>query len=249
MNGHVQGRTGLVLYGTESGAAQDLAEEVGRVTERLRFCTRIAELNSVPITHLSSYTIVIFVISTTGQGDFPSNAKAFWMDLLKKKLSPTFLQHLSFFLVGLGDTSYPKFNWAARKLAKRLKQLGAFQVIDACEADEQGEEGTEGAFLAWLPLFKVALLQDFPILNGLHPISDDQPLLSKWLLEHNPAIASAQADDASISNKREAKSEADGIFNAEDLTTCPDHDSRPLPDTFQVRLEENRRGKTFASYV
>ena len=241
MNGHVQGRTALVLYGTESGAAQDLAEEVGRVTERLRFSTSIAELNSVPITHLSSYTITIFVISTTGQGDFPSNAKAFWMDLLKKKLPPTFLQHVLFFLVGLGDTSYPKFNWAARKLGKRLTQLGAFQVIDACEADEQGEEGTEGAFLAWLPLFKAALLEDFPILDGLHPIPDDQPLLSKWLLEKNPAMTDAQADDASVSIKREAKAETNGNIKREDSTTRADHDSRPLPASFQVRLEEIKR--------
>jgi sulfite reductase alpha subunit-like flavoprotein len=241
MNGHVQGRTALILYGTESGVAQDLAEEVGRVTERLRFSTSIAELNSVPIAHLSSYAITVFVISTTGQGDFPSNSKAFWAHLLRKKLPATFLQDVSFFLVGLGDSSYPKFNWAARKLGKRLKQLGAFEVTDVCEADEQGEDSTDGAFLAWLPLFKAALLENFPIPDGLHPIPDDQPFLSKWLLEHNPAIANVQVDDVSTWIKGEAKAEVIGKINGEDSMIRADHDSRPLPDSFQVRLEENRR--------
>jgi hypothetical protein len=34
-----------------------------------------------------------------------------------------------------------RFNWAARKLDKRLKQLGAQEIVEACEADEQGDDG------------------------------------------------------------------------------------------------------------
>ena len=40
-------RTALVLYGSETGNAQDLAEELGRITERLHFDTRVSELNSL----------------------------------------------------------------------------------------------------------------------------------------------------------------------------------------------------------
>lgn len=69
MNGGGQRRNALVLYGTETGTAQDLAEELGRVTERLRFSTRIAELDDVTVNLLSSFTVTIFVISTTGQGN------------------------------------------------------------------------------------------------------------------------------------------------------------------------------------
>ena len=34
-----------------------------------------------------------------------------------------------------------RFNWAARKLDKRLKQLGATEIVGACEADEQDDQG------------------------------------------------------------------------------------------------------------
>lgn len=45
-------RTALVLYGSETGTAQDVAAEVGGIFERLHFSTRVAELNSVDIVRL-----------------------------------------------------------------------------------------------------------------------------------------------------------------------------------------------------
>jgi len=41
------GRTALILYGSETGNAQDVAEELGRLCERLRFQTQVAELNTI----------------------------------------------------------------------------------------------------------------------------------------------------------------------------------------------------------
>lgn len=42
-------RTALVLYGSETGNAQDVAEELGKLCERLRFETRVAELDSITL--------------------------------------------------------------------------------------------------------------------------------------------------------------------------------------------------------
>ncbi|KAJ4363647.1 NAPDH-dependent diflavin reductase [Neocucurbitaria cava] len=44
-----QARRALVLYGSETGNAQDVAEEMGRVAERLRFDTEVAELNAISL--------------------------------------------------------------------------------------------------------------------------------------------------------------------------------------------------------
>jgi hypothetical protein len=43
------GRTALVLYGSETGNAQDVAEEIARLCERLRFTTQTSELNSASL--------------------------------------------------------------------------------------------------------------------------------------------------------------------------------------------------------
>lgn len=127
-------RSVLILYGSETGNAQEVAEELGALAERLRFATHVSELNqSKPVSTirhghrcrdimtdtrniqdaLSSYTLTIFVVSTTGQGDLPANARAFWKALLLKKLPPTYLNGVNFAIFGLGDSSYPKYVYAA----------------------------------------------------------------------------------------------------------------------------------------
>lgn len=40
-----QTRSALILYGSETGNAQEVAEELCALTERLRFTTHISELN------------------------------------------------------------------------------------------------------------------------------------------------------------------------------------------------------------
>lgn len=58
---------------------------------------------------LLKYTIVIFVVSTTGQGEFPGNARKLWKSLLRKRLPPNCLGHVAFTTFGLGDSSYPQY--------------------------------------------------------------------------------------------------------------------------------------------
>lgn len=42
-------RRALVVYGSETGNAQDVAEELGRIAQRLRFDTEVAELDAVSL--------------------------------------------------------------------------------------------------------------------------------------------------------------------------------------------------------
>lgn len=55
VNGEQSARTALVLYGSETGNAQDVANELGRITERLHFLTRVSDLDSVDIVSSESY--------------------------------------------------------------------------------------------------------------------------------------------------------------------------------------------------
>lgn len=48
-NGQRHDRSALILYGTETGNSQDVAEELGRITERLHFMTRVCEMDEVDI--------------------------------------------------------------------------------------------------------------------------------------------------------------------------------------------------------
>jgi hypothetical protein len=50
-----QPRRALVVYGSETGNAQDVAEELGRLAVRLRFETQVAELDAVTLVCQTSH--------------------------------------------------------------------------------------------------------------------------------------------------------------------------------------------------
>lgn len=79
--------------------------------------------------------IAIFVCSTTGQGEAPDNMIKFWKFLLRKDLPTDSLRNLNFGVIGLGDSSYPKFNFVAKRLHKRLLQLGASALLSTGKAN------------------------------------------------------------------------------------------------------------------
>lgn len=47
VSGQRHDRTALILYGSETGNAQDVADELGRLTERLRFTTQVSPLDEI----------------------------------------------------------------------------------------------------------------------------------------------------------------------------------------------------------
>jgi sulfite reductase alpha subunit-like flavoprotein len=57
---------------------------------------------------LLKHTLVIFAVSTTGQGDLPANGRSLWKSLLRKSLPPDYLRHVNFTTFGFGDRSYAK---------------------------------------------------------------------------------------------------------------------------------------------
>ncbi len=40
-------KNALIVYGSETGNSQDVADELGRLTERLHFTTHVSELDAV----------------------------------------------------------------------------------------------------------------------------------------------------------------------------------------------------------
>jgi len=88
-------------------------------------------------TDLVSENIVIFVVSTTGSGVEPRSMTPLWTNLLRSDLPSDTFEGLPYTVFGLGDTSYEKFCWAAKKLSRRLQSLGATEFYERGEGDEQ----------------------------------------------------------------------------------------------------------------
>uniref|UniRef100_A0A8C3X116 NADPH-dependent diflavin oxidoreductase 1 n=1 Tax=Catagonus wagneri TaxID=51154 RepID=A0A8C3X116_9CETA len=145
----------LVLFGSQTGTAQDVSERLGREARRRQLCCRVHALDSYPVVNLINEPLVIFVCATTGQGDPPDNMKSFWKFIFRRNLLPTSLCHMDFAVLGLGDSSYAKFNFVAKKLHRRLLQLGASALLPVCLGDDQHE-------LGWPAKFSLQFLQGAP---------------------------------------------------------------------------------------
>ena len=176
-------RTALILYGSETGNAQDVAEEAARMAERLHFDTTVLDLDSIALRSLTQTTVVILVVSTTGQGEMPQNSRQFWNALLSRALKPGVLRRVQFASFGLGDSSYARFNVAHRMLRNRLIQLGAQEFCERGEGNEQHPEGHSAGLREWIPLLQGKLIEAFPLPDGLLPIQSHVFIEPQWKLD------------------------------------------------------------------
>ncbi|GAB5591386.1 NAPDH-dependent diflavin reductase [Umbelopsis nana] len=172
----MESRRLLILYGSETGCAQDTAERIGRQARRRHFKARVMAMDEYDRAQLVEEHLVIFVCSTTGQGEEPSNMKRFWKFLLRKNLPPGILGQMEYTVFGLGDSSYQKFNYPAKKLYKRLSQLGAISIHPRGDGDDQHYLGLDGGLDPWLEELWPKIMKRYPLPPGLEIIpADDAP--------------------------------------------------------------------------
>ncbi|KAH0541210.1 hypothetical protein KQX54_021281 [Cotesia glomerata] len=139
-----------ILYGSETGTAQDTAEGLWKLIKRYKLNCSVMCMDDYNIENLMNEKLIIFITSTTGQGECPLNMKTFWRFLLQKKLPKNLLINLKYAVLGLGDSSYEKYNYAAKKLYKRLLQLGGTSIIPIGLADDQHDLGIDAAIDPWI---------------------------------------------------------------------------------------------------
>ncbi|NWZ90552.1 NDOR1 oxidoreductase, partial [Nesospiza acunhae] len=184
----------LVLFGSQTGTAQDTAERVGREAQRRHLRCRVQALDSCDLANLIHEPLVVFVCATTGQGDPPDNMKMFWRFLFRKSLPASSLCQLDYAVLGLGDSSYPKFNFIAKKLHKRLLQLGGNPLLPVALGDDQHDLGPDAVVDPWLVALWEKILALYPLPPGLEIISPDVRLPPKYTLHYLPEDSPAPED-------------------------------------------------------
>eukprot|EP01063_Lacrimia_lanifica_P003889 TRINITY_DN12154_c0_g1_i1.p1 TRINITY_DN12154_c0_g1~~TRINITY_DN12154_c0_g1_i1.p1 ORF type:complete len:602 (+),score=188.04 TRINITY_DN12154_c0_g1_i1:72-1877(+) len=145
-----------VLYGSQTGTAEDVAWVVARRLVALGFDgVGVGSIDSYGMDRLRQARHVVFVVSTTGQGDPPDNMTAVWQQLRMRKCEP--LCGLHFSVLGLGDSSYEKYNYIGKMLHNRLSQLGGVAHLDKGMCDDQDVNGLDDALEPWMERMAAAL--------------------------------------------------------------------------------------------
>lgn len=200
----------LVLYGSETGTAQDVAEYVQQLAFARRLVdTQVAAMDAFPVAQLlPKCDTVVFVTSTTGDGEAPENMRAAWRSLLRKNLSSEWLRGVQVAVFGLGDSSYAKYNAVARKLQARLVQLGATEIVERGLGDDQHAFGYFGALNPWLTKLWDVVLAKYPVPAGFKIDDSPRPIEPKYqtVFHDDEAADSAIAAAAGSFDPREDKS-------------------------------------------
>lgn len=122
----------LIVYGTETGNSKKVASNLLASFKKDKIQAKAVDVFQYDISKLEKESLVLFVMSTQGEGEFPQNAVAFYEKL---KASEANLSKVSFAVLGLGDSSYPLFCNAGVLLDELLAEKGAKRLLPLVKAD------------------------------------------------------------------------------------------------------------------
>ena len=165
----------MIYYGTETGTAKRYAENLHQILAgshnvQMR---NIASCDSKKIKEskdksassalktlvfdlflsflvTATNTLGIFIVSTFGNGDPPTDAKKFTKELMELEFAGErqVFKGLRFSVLALGSSSYPNFCGYGKLLHSLLTKLGASSPVDLSLCDELDEP--DNAFLSWV---------------------------------------------------------------------------------------------------
>lgn len=122
-----------ILYGSQTGNGQEVAESLAREADAHGIAAQTRSLADYKPANLKRESFLSFVISTHGEGDPPDDAEIFYEYLMSAKAPK--LDALKFSVLSLGDSSYVNFCQTGREFDARLAELGAERFEDLVECD------------------------------------------------------------------------------------------------------------------
>jgi len=132
-----------VLYGTESGNCEVLADRAVKAAKKRGFQAVMKNMAETSPADLAKLSNLLVLVSTWGDGEPPETAIGFYKDLMSTELS---LVGVRFSVCALGDTAYEKFCQTGKDLDARFEGLGATRVAARQDCDVDYEE----SYVAWL---------------------------------------------------------------------------------------------------
>ncbi|MDF1738790.1 MAG: assimilatory sulfite reductase (NADPH) flavoprotein subunit [Verrucomicrobiales bacterium] len=132
----------VVLYGTESGNAENLAATV--VKKAKAFKAKAINMADAKPADLAKADNLLVVVSTWGEGDPPDSATGYYEGFMSDAMPQ--LPNVKFSVCALGDTSYEHFCKIGKDIDTRLSVLGAERIYDRADCDVD----YEATFEAWL---------------------------------------------------------------------------------------------------
>lgn len=131
-----------IVFASQTGFAEHLARQTSATLQHAGFANHV-----LPIAHLTPAMLqaserLLFVVSTTGEGDPPDTAAGFVRRVLDHALA---LPQLRYGVLALGDRDYDQYCAFGHRIDAWLRHQGATPLFDLVEVDN----GDDGALRHW----------------------------------------------------------------------------------------------------
>ncbi len=148
----------LVLYGSNMGASEEIANQICNEAIHLGFKSRISSMDNYG-DKLPTNGAVVFICSTYN-GNPPDNAVKF-MNSLMTKNNPDTYKGVRYTVMGCGNSDWKTFQLVPRNIDEQLSKSGAKRIHYIGEGDANGD--FEGGYELWHNSLWKALETEFSI--------------------------------------------------------------------------------------
>lgn len=151
-----------VLYGTESGNSEELADRAMKDAKKKGFKAVMKNMADLSPADLAKEENLLVIVSTWGDGEAPETAVSFHKAFMEEDVK---LDGVKFSVCALGDTSYEKFCEIGKQFDARLETLGAKRIADRVDCDVDYED----TYASWFASAISALAPDAFIVSVVAP--------------------------------------------------------------------------------
>jgi len=138
-----------VLYGTESGNSELIAEDLGAKLRETTDEVEVADLQDFDPQSITPDSFYVVVCSTHGEGDLPNTAIPF-AEAFDAALPD--LTGVRYAMFGLGDTFYEEtYSQGSEHIDRRFTAQGAVRVGEYGRHDASSWDLPSDVALEWLP--------------------------------------------------------------------------------------------------
>lgn len=184
----------LVAYASQTGNAEQLAKKTAESLKSAGLTVEMQPLSAINNVILQAFNRILFVVSTTGEGDAPDNAREYITEVMHQNAK---LPNLKYGILALGDASYTHFCGFGHTLAAWLQRTHAIPLFDMVKVNRNDD----GALRHWQYQLSV-LAQDTEMADWKTPDYQRWKLTKRTLLNQGSLGAPVYHLSLSSQNKK-----------------------------------------------
>jgi sulfite reductase (NADPH) flavoprotein alpha-component len=173
-------QTLTILYGSQTGNAKGIAQQLQQTAQRKGFTVEIVNAVDYKVQKLKKESHLVLIVSTHGEGEPPEDAEALHKFVFGKKAPD--LSALNFAILALGDSSYEYYCQTGKDFDQQLEKLGAKRLFDRVDCDVDYDDDVQGWSKAILDLLEPELKQ--PLVAGEAQIIPLNPASNSYSKSH-----------------------------------------------------------------